>query len=237
MRDPAWGWLVLVVLSCLAFVRLGFWQWHRGQVREAQWEHFARGAEVLVDLDNGSSANIALYQRVRANGTLDGQHQFLLDNRSYRGTPGYEVLTPLLRSGAATLLVDRGWVPFSGSRRVLPQVSVPATGAVSLAGRLSALPSGGLAMGHAAPAPGAWPKVTSFPDMAELAAAYGAPLETRILLLDPGEAFGYLRDWQPPGIAPLRHFAYAIQWWSFAALTVFLWGFLKLRKRRAVVKT
>jgi surfeit locus 1 family protein len=73
--------------------------------------------------------------------------------------------------------------------------------------------------------------------MAELAAAYGAPLEPRILLLDPGVAFGYVCDWQPPGIAPLRHFAYAIQWWSFAALTVFLWGFLTFRRRRAVVKT
>ena len=228
---------MLAVLACAAFVRLGFWQWDKGQAREAQWEHFARGAEVLVDLDSGATADIALYQRVRANGTLDALHQFLLDNRSYRGTAGYEVLTPLLRSGAATLLVDRGWVPFTGSRRALPDVSVPAGAAVSLTGRLSALPSGGLALGHAAPADGPWPKVTSFPDIGELSAAYGAPLEPRILLLDPEQAGGYVRDWQPPGIAPLRHFSYAIQWWSFAALTVFLWGLLTLRNTRAAVKT
>jgi surfeit locus 1 family protein len=229
--------LVLAVLACAAFVRLGFWQWDKGQAREAQWEHFARGAEVLVDLDSGATADIALYQRVRANGTLDALHQFLLDNRSYRGTPGYEVLTPLTRSAAATLLVDRGWVPFSGSRHALPDVSVPAAGVVSLTGRLSALPSSGLAMGHAAPVLGPWPKVTSFPDIPELSAAYGAALEPRILLLDPGQASGYVRDWQPPGIAPMRHFAYAIQWWSFAALSVFLWGLLIFRKRRAVVNT
>jgi surfeit locus 1 family protein len=73
--------------------------------------------------------------------------------------------------------------------------------------------------------------------MTELSVAYGAPLEPLILLLDPNQSPGYVRDWQPPGVAPLRHFSYAIQWWSFAALTVFLWGFLTFRKRRAVVTT
>jgi surfeit locus 1 family protein len=235
MRGPAWGWLGLALLASAACVRLGFWQWAKGQEREAQWQHFARGAAVLVDLGAGATADVALYQRVRANGTLDPAHQFLLDNRSYRGRPGYEVLTPLKRAGAATLLVDRGWVPFAGSRRTLPDV-MTVSGAVSLTGRLSTLPSGGLALGHAAPL-GGWPKLTSFPGMAELSSAYGAPLEPFILLLDPGQPGGYVCDWQPPGMTPLRHFSYAIQWWSFAALTMFLWGLLRLRAWRAVVKT
>ncbi|HEY1491430.1 MAG TPA: SURF1 family cytochrome oxidase biogenesis protein, partial [Steroidobacteraceae bacterium] len=98
-RGTGWALLGLAVLACVAFVRLGFWQWDKGQERERQWAHFARGAEVLVDLDDGATAPIALYQRVRASGTLDGGHQFLLDNRSYRGRPGYEVLTPLTRPG------------------------------------------------------------------------------------------------------------------------------------------
>jgi surfeit locus 1 family protein len=228
--------LVLTLLACALFTCLGFWQWRKGQAREAQWDSFARGAQVLVDLGSRPAASIALYQRVRAEGTLDGAHQFLLDNRSYRGTPGYEVLTPLTRAGATTLLVDRGWVPFSGSRARLPEVSVPGAGTMSFSGRLSTLPSAGLALGHAAPAGGDWPRVTSFPQMPELAAAYGAALEPRILLLDPSQQAGYVRDWQPPGIAPLRHFSYAIQWWSFAALAVFLWTFLTLRKRRSRVK-
>ncbi len=236
-RGSRWVWLALCVLASLAFVRLGWWQWGRGEERERQWAHFARGAEVLVDLDSGATAPVALYQRVRASGTLDGQHQFLLDNRSYRGRPGYEVLTVLTRPGAAALLVDRGWVPFLGSRRELPDVALNAGAPVSLTGRLGLLPSGGLALGHAAPAGGGWPKVTSFPEMAELSAAYGAALEPRILLLDPGQPLGYARDWQPPGIAPMRHFSYAIQWWSFAALTVFLWGLFTFRQRRARVRT
>ena len=72
----------------------------RGQVREAQWDAFA-AAPSAGRPGHGATADIALYQRVRANGTLDAQHQFLLDNRSYRGRPGYEVLTPLVRTGAS----------------------------------------------------------------------------------------------------------------------------------------
>jgi surfeit locus 1 family protein len=226
---------MLALLAAAAFTGLGFWQWHKGQARAAQWAQFSRGAQVLLDLGNGATTRIALYQRVRAQGTLDGQHQFLLDNRSYRGTPGYEVLTPLKRPGAATLLVDRGWVPFTGSRARLPDVGLTSDADLSLNGRLSALPSAGLALGHAAPADGPWPKVTAFPQIPELAAAYGGPLEPRILLLDPSQPSGYVRDWQPPGMAPLRHFSYAIQWWSFAALAVFLWGLMNLRKGRSVV--
>ncbi len=156
-------------------------------------------------------------------GALDGAHQFLLDNRSWQGRPGYEVLTPLTRPGAATLLVDRGWLPFSGSRAQLPDVALNAPGSVTLSGRLALLPSPGLALGRAPPA-GPWPKVTSFPDMAQLSAALGVPLAPRILLLDPDAPFGYTRDWPMPGLSPLRHFSYAIQWWSFALLALVVWG-------------
>jgi len=88
----------------------------------------------------------------------------------------------------------------------------------------------GLASGRAAPASaGPWPKVTSYPDMPQLATALGRPLAARILLLDPTAPFGYVRAWQPPGLPPLRHFSYAIQWWSFALATLILWAVLSRR--------
>jgi surfeit locus 1 family protein len=224
---------LLVALLCTA---LGVWQYRRGLGREAEWARFARGADALVDLGSRALTDVPLYQRVRLGGQLDGAHQFLLDNRSYRGRPGYEVLTPLERPGAAALLIDRGWVPFSGRRAQLPDVSLPAGAPertpVTLTGRLAALPSPGLASGRAPPDPRApWPKLASFPRIEELAAVLGAPLAPRILLLDPKAPEGYVRDWQPPGMTPLRHFSYAIQWWSFAALAVIVW--LSMSARRA----
>ena len=66
-------------------------------------------------------------------------------------------------------------------------------------------------------------------DMTQLAAALGVPLGARILLLDPAAPFGYVRAWQPPGLAPLRHFSYAVQWWSFALATLVLWVIMSRR--------
>jgi surfeit locus 1 family protein len=223
---------LLAAAAALLFVRLGLWQWHKGRLREAERAAFVRGTEQALPLGNRASASFAPFQRVTAVGELDGAHQFLIDNRSFRGNPGYEVLTPLLRAGAPALLVDRGWVAFTGSRARLPDVSLAAAGEVTLSGRLASLPAPGLALGHAAPE-GGWPKLTAFPSLAELEAAFGAPLEGSILLLDPSAPYGYARDWQPPGLPPLRHFAYAINWWVFALMTIVFWAVGAARLRRA----
>lgn len=227
------GFALLALGALCLCVRLGFWQWHKGSDRQQEWERFERGAAQVVALQGRPLTSVAPYQRVSLSGRYDAAHQFLLDNRSWRGRPGYEVLTPFTREGGTTLLVDRGWVPFSGSRARLPDVTLPAPAAITLSGRVAQLPSRGLALGHAAPS-GAWPKVTAFPDMAELAGSLGSALEPRILLLDAQAPAGYVRDWQPPGLSPLRHFSYAIQWWSFAALTLALWTLMTLRRRRPV---
>ena len=224
--------LVVTALVTVLCVRLGVWQWHRALQREAEHAAFERGAATLATLGGRADA-LPLYQRVRVAGRLDAAHQFLLDNRSARGNAGYEVLTPLLREGAPALLVDRGWVAFTGSRARLPDVAVDAPGTVELTGRLAPLPAPGLALGHAAPPPGpSWPKVTGYPQLAELAAALGTPVESRILLLDPDAPYGTpVRDWQPAGPSPLRHYAYAVQWWCFAALPPL--ALLVVRRRAA----
>ena len=40
---------------------------------------------------------------------------------------------------------------------------------------------------------------------------------------------GYVRDWRPAGLQPMRHWSYAIQWWSFAVLALVLWAVLSVR--------
>ncbi len=228
---PSAGFTVVALVLCALFVRFGAWQWHKGMQREQEWTRFARGADQVIALGARAVSDVPLFQRVSVTGRLESARQFLLDNRTYRGRAGYEVLTPLTRAGAAVLLVDRGWVPFSGSRARLPDIAFEAAAPVTLSGRLAELPSPGLARGRSAPdARAPWPKVTSYPRAAELGAALGAPLAARILLLDPQAPFGYVRDWQPPGMAPLRHLSYAIQWWSFATLALIVWAVVSTRR-------
>ena len=231
---PSAGSTVLTLLLCALLLRLGVWQWHKGIQRQEEWTRFARGADQVIALGARAVSAVPLFQRVSVTGRLDGARQFLLDNRSYRGRAGYEVLTPLTRADAAVLLIDRGWVPFTGTRARLPDIAFEAAAPVTVSGRIAELPSPGLASGRSAPeARAAWPKVTSYPSLAELSAALGAPLAARIVLLDPQARFGYVRDWQPPGMAPLRHLAYALQWWSFAVLALVVWAIMSTRRNHA----
>jgi surfeit locus 1 family protein len=176
------------------------------------------------------------YAQVRLQGSYDREHQFLLDNISHSGQPGYEVLTPLRLADGRTVVVNRGWVPLTASRRQLPDVRIEFAAAQTptaqtATGRLDDLPVAGIALGHVPPPPGTqWPKLTSFPTMADLSAALGQPLQSRQLLLNPGEPFGYVRDWHPSGLGPTRHLSYAIQWWAFGALALVLYGYMNWRR-------
>lgn len=234
---------VLTAALCVAFVRLGEWQWHKAELRQAEWSAFARGADRAVVLGSRGTADTPRFQRVVVSGRFDPKHQFLLDNRIENGEAGYEVLTPLELEDGRVLLVDRGWVPFTGYRSRLPDVRLDTSGPVRLTGRIDQLPVGGLAFGRMAPRVGPkWPKVTSYPDMAQLAAALTAAsaavhLEPRILLLDAHEPYGYVRDWQPPGMSPARHMSYAAQWWLFAVTLIVIWVVLSARKPRADART
>jgi surfeit locus 1 family protein len=218
------------ILLCAVFIRLGFWQWDRGNTRQAEWDAFTRGADKAMPLDSRGMADVPRFQRVILAGQYD-PHQFLLDNRSHDGLPGYEVLTPLERPDGRFVLVDRGWVAFTGSRQKLPDVTFQSEGLVTLTGRSDDLPAAGLASGRAAPpVDGGWPKVTSYPTIAELSAAFGHPVERRVLLLDANEPNGYVRDWHPPGMQPVRHWSYAIQWWAFAVVVVIFWVVVSRKK-------
>ncbi|MEQ1883354.1 MAG: SURF1 family cytochrome oxidase biogenesis protein, partial [Burkholderiales bacterium] len=93
------------------------------------------------------------------------------------GRAGYEVLTPLYLPDGRVALVDRGWLPSSGYRDRLPDISIKAAGVRRLVARVDELPAAGLAAGRAAPSrDSAWPKLTSFPTVAELREALGTEL-------------------------------------------------------------
>ena len=137
----------------------------------------------------------------------------------------------MLLADGRTLLVNRGWIALTSSRRQLPDIALSVDGELAAAGKLDDLPVVGIALGHVAPSGGTdWPKLTSFPTMADLSTALGRPTEARQLLLNVDEPRGYLRDWHPGGLTAVQHLSYAVQWWSFAALALLLYGILNRAK-------
>lgn len=216
---------VVTAIAVLLFAALGNWQLGRAAEKRALQEGFSRAGPVLPLPP--ASVPAARYQRVAARGNYDPGHQFLLDNMSESGLAGMHVLTPLLLADGSAVLVNRGWVPFGATRAVFPDVSV-AAGTRTLGGRLDQLPRPPIRL--EAQSTSGWPRLVSYPQIAELAAALGRELYPQVILLDPQEPGGYARNWAVAGTTPVRHLGYAIQWFAFAATAVAIWFALALRR-------
>jgi surfeit locus 1 family protein len=230
---PRWYSVLLTAAAVALFAALGFWQWDRGEHRQAQWQDFEQSdASPAVEGTATTLADLPRFAHVAVRGEFDGERQFLLDNLSHAGAPGYEVLSILQLADGSRLLVNRGWVPFTGYREQLPDVGLASGGVQRITGRLSVLPVAGMASGRQPPTEGgSWPRVTSFPTHEQLQQALAAELLAPVLLLDADSGPGYLRDWHPPGIPPERHYSYAVQWWAFALLALVLFIGLNLKRR------
>jgi len=217
----------LAAASFLAlFVWLGQWQVGRAAEKRELFEGFAAGAQAPVALP-GIDATVPRYRMVSASGRYEASRQFLLDNVVQDGRVGYYVLTPLVLNDGSALIVNRGWVPLGGDRSTLPSVEVgEAERAVT--GRIDEFGRPGLEL-EGVPGTG-WPRVVSFPRAEELAAALKRPVRSQQLLLDAGDADGYERRWQPPGMGPDKHMGYAVQWFALAFTVLVTWLLLSWRR-------
>ena len=149
------------------------------------------------------------------------------------GRAGYFVITPFALSGGGWLLVNRGWVPVGASRRVLPDVAV-AGGERTLRGRADHLPSAGIQMGRPAELRPPFPTVANFPshdDIARLVREVAWSPAAEVVLLDANQPDGYVRQWQAPGFPPLRHIAYAVQWFGLALALAVIYVVTNSRRR------
>lgn len=105
--------VVIAVLLAALFVRLGIWQLdrrHERQARNALITSRLDSTEVDVTaLPRDSAA--ARFRRVRVTGVPDYEHELIYAARSYKGSPGVNLLTPIRIAGKDTaVIVNRGWV-------------------------------------------------------------------------------------------------------------------------------
>ncbi len=222
--------VTVVLLSLL--LGLGRWQVARMHEKQALFAAFAAGDDATLDLSfvaPGSSR----YQRVGAIGRYDSEHQFLLDNLTHEGRAGYHVVTPLTIDEARTVLVDRGWIALGAQRDRLPDVRV-ATNERTVTGRLNELPRAGIELQAAPVASDApWPRVVSYPKLAELELALGRPLYQGIVQLDADAPDGFVREWRPSTFPPERHLGYAVTWFTLAATLLAIYVVVGLRRASA----
>lgn len=104
--------LVLAVIFSALFIRLGFWQLSRLNQRRARNALVMRRlAQPDVSLGSLPSDSTSRLRRAEITGVPDFAHEIILAARSYQGSPGVYLFTPLRVPGRDTaILVNRGWV-------------------------------------------------------------------------------------------------------------------------------
>jgi surfeit locus 1 family protein len=223
--------LLTIVLVAL-LISLGRWQLRRAEEKQVLFDSFAAGTDATQRID-AATPHLRRYQHVEASGHYDQARQVLIDNMvNTAGRAGYFVITPFALAGGGWVLVNRGWVPLGASRAERPAIAV-AGDARQVRGRADNMPSPGIQMGTKAALAPPYPVVAGFPSHSEIARLLGESSWTGaadLVLLDPGEPDGYARNWSAPGFPPMRHIAYAVQWFALALTLAVIYVVTNLRR-------
>ncbi len=229
-------WLLFAVaVAVLAYGCwwLGEWQFHRLEDRKrdnARTEQNLALPPAALDevLAPGRPvAHADEWRRVRASGQYLDDRTVVLRYQTREGASGVDVVTPLAVAGSdAVLLVDRGWMATenAGTSRVdappAPEgrvtvvgwVRADATGDSTAVQDQSTRAVSSVAIGKALDLP-----------------AYGGFVDLERQRPTSSEE---LQPADLPDLSNGPHFFYGLQWWFFAALAVFGFGYLAYDERR-----
>ncbi|MFJ8633157.1 SURF1 family protein [Streptomyces sp. NPDC093568] len=236
-------WVILTLVALIlipTMIRLGFWQMHRYDERSARNQLVADALEAKpVPVETLTSPGHTVtskerYRTVTAQGRFDTEHEVVVRRRVNADEEvGFHVLTPFVLTDGKVLLVNRGWIPADGpSQTAFPKIPAPPSGRVTVSGRLM-------------------PDETT--EASGIKNLKGLPDRQVMLInseqeagrLDAGVLGGYvvLTAPEPKGETPELigkpgnenaplNYAYALQWWLFAAAVPLGWVILARREAR-----
>ncbi len=225
--------LVVTLLVCAIFARLGLWQLNRAAEKSTMMEqaNSAAATAVSTQLDN-IDLQRDTYRRFRLDGQYEQGRQFLLDNRIHDGRAGFEVLAMFRLDGDdGYVLVNRGWIAGGATRSEKPAVALAeARASVST---LLTQPSTGFALGPALQeGDSEWPRLLQFVDYNAITSASGLPLKFSAVFVAEANQPGALEyNFQPVANGPEKHYAYAFQWFAMLLALVVIYVYLVFIKR------
>ena len=100
---------VFVIFFILVFISLGSWQ-----IIRLNWKN-----NLILEIETSlkkspvqlSETNLANFLKIKTSGSIDFDKQIYLYNLNENGTPGFEVINPLIID-SKNYLINRGWIPF-----------------------------------------------------------------------------------------------------------------------------
>ena len=221
MKVGARPLVVIAVVLTLGFMRLGGWQLarlHQRQRLNAELASRAEDSAVATSQLPTDTAN-AHYRRVSVHGVYDYSNEIVLTLRSREGSPGVNIVTPVKTPGTDTaLLVVRGWV-YSPDGTTIDLTKWREGPEVNGSGFVETYPpprdGPNLSTTH--------PNAYRWLDRTTLEKRYTYPLKPYYVVLTA--PVGDTTKNTPPRLTvpPMDegpHRSYAIQWFSFAAISI-----------------
>lgn len=226
---PRW-WVVLLTISlAIIFIRLGLWQLSRAdekELRHGKIEQFAR--EPLITLP---STPIKLedfqYRRVEVRGKFIEDHVIYLDNKTYQGVAGYEVVAPLkIANSSLHVLINRGWISSRYDRQQLPEVFFPKE-EVTVTGIVASPTIRTMQLSQEIASGKLWMNL----DLELYRKITGLALQPILLLQQDNRIEdGLIRQWTQPDSGASKNIGYAFQWFLLAATTCIIFLLLNVKR-------
>ncbi len=219
---------VVLAVLVLLFTNMGMWQNRRAAEKTALEQQFESATPVLlktaIELGNR-------FAHIDVGGYYDQERHILLDNQIWRGRAGVHVFTPFYSEGGVVILVNRGWLPVSADRLILPAIATPSQQTV-LRGILNTYPVPGRVLGpDDTLKKSEWPQRVTYLKMEDISTALDEPLVNWVVQLSAAEQAGFEgREWKPVFLTSSKHKAYAFQWFALAAISIVLWGVNGIRR-------
>lgn len=229
---------VVVVAAVATFCALGLWQLDRHQDRSSvDAEKRARRDLPRLELTDrvlSRPADSLDWRRARATGRFDYQREMVLRSRVQDGIPGVYVVTPLVLESGRRLPVLRGWLPAADGFDAPLEGGRPATGsrdtAVTVEGLLVASIPGELPSVDTVTSEGRAHPVVGELNEAALEHLTGEAVPGVYLHGSAGISTGRSeprsgrlslpRPVDLPTLEGGGHLTYAVQWFTFAAITL-----------------
>jgi surfeit locus 1 family protein len=214
---------VVTVLVLSVLLSLGAWQVSRSHEKQMLLESYAEAPAMAVvtprDLDRDWQT--FKYRRIELSGQYNDKFQVLIENQLHGNEYGYIVLTPFhVADSERVVLVNRGWLKRTDEQ--LPNIAI-VEDVRSIAGLVGSAPGVGVKLGSLDDSASGWPKRLPYIDFDWLALQMGVPIAPWVILLDEREADGFMRSWKPAlQMGPEKHKGYAFQWYTMAAVLIFL---------------
>jgi surfeit locus 1 family protein len=220
MKVGARAVIVIAAILTLLFLRLGFWQLSRlSERKQLNAELASRAVDSAVPLSRlPTDTAKAHYRRVSLEGDYDFAHEVVLTFRSREGSPGVNIVTPLTLPGTDTaLMVVRGWV-YSPDGTTVDLSRWREGTSLKGAGFVETYPPRRDGLNGSTITPNAY----RWLDRSMLEKRLTRPLKPYYVVLTspPVDSVN-----TPPrlGVPPMDegpHRSYAIQWFSFAAISI-----------------